>query len=149
MNNDTNETEHGAAAECAAAEDFAGRLSDAELAARGFKKIQAFARTATAGDGSAARSKRAREKAKVLGVSQLNIVAPECAHAALKAMAKRLQAGETLAQVMRSTLAEEAKCSGVAVLGNVGEAKVCEPLTRTIASLKGWRRLVARLLGIL
>jgi hypothetical protein len=115
-------------------------LTDSELAAHGLQKIEAFTRTKSASKGNAVRAKRARQKAKELGVSQLNILVPEIAHPAIKAMAKKLQAGLPLIEVLQSLLAEQSKTpskSDEVPRGIV--ARTVDYVKRCVAKIFGFR----------
>ena len=82
-------------------------LTDEELATRGLIKIQAFARATPSVTGSATRTKRAREKAAASGAGQCNVVAPVLAHPALRTIARDLQSGASLSDVLRHVLTTE------------------------------------------
>jgi hypothetical protein len=82
-------------------------LSDDELTAHGLVKIQAFARATPSVTGSAMRTKRAREKSAASGARQLNVVAPVVAHSALRTIAKDLQLGLSLSDVLQQALTIE------------------------------------------
>ena len=114
------------------------RMTDAELMERGFVKVQAFTRADSAGakTRTAERSQRFREKALEAGAAQINIVAPKADHAALKDLAKKLQAGQRLEQAMESMLA-------------ANKAAASEVGTPSPKNLAWWQRWRAVLLGIL
>jgi hypothetical protein len=115
-------------------------LTDSELAAHGLIKIEAFTRTNAASKGNAARAKRARQKAKELGVSQLNIMAPEIAHPTIKELAKKLQAGLPLVEVLQSLLAEQSKVPNKSVEVPRGiVARTVDYLKRCLAWIFGIR----------
>lgn len=82
-------------------------LTDEELAARGMVKIHAFARAMSGTTDNARRSKRAREKSQASGARQLNVVAPVDAHEALRRIAKDLQHGVSLSEVLKNELVTE------------------------------------------
>ncbi len=115
-------------------------LTDSELAAHGLIKIEAFTRTKSASKGNAVRAKRARQKAKELGVSQLNIMAPEIAHPTIKEMAKKLQAGLPLVEVLQSLLAEQSKVPNKSVEVPRGiVARTVDYVKRCVAKIFGFR----------
>lgn len=82
-------------------------LTDDELAAHGMVKIHAYARAGTAKTDSAQRAKRAREKSQASGARQLNIIAPVVAHEVLRSIAKDLQQGADLSEVLKKELLNE------------------------------------------
>lgn len=126
-------------------------LSDDELAAHGFVKIQAFTRAPSSLTGSATRSKRAREKAAASGARQLNVTAPLEAHPLLRDIAKELQAGSTLSDVLRNALTIEVQktdpCAVVTLTAqrNVVKAEAAGQRPKT---LELWKRLVTAFLAI-
>lgn len=137
--------------------DCANALSDDSLASGGLVRVSAFMRTKASAN--AARVKKAREKAADTGVRQLNVVVPLAAHAAMKAIAKDLQAGGLLGDVLKAALALEAPASKLAEVPGAAPASASpsetparlrhsEPAAARLASLKGWRLLLARLLGL-
>ena len=127
-------------------------LSDEELLARGFLKIQAFTRTKAAVTGDAVRSKRARQKASDKGMSQINVLAPTTAHTALKAIAKQLQAGLPMTDALQSCLlaAEQLNDPTATVRVMTGpEAAAVETVAAKLLKLQGWRLWLARLFRLL
>jgi len=125
-------------------------LSDEELTARGLVKIQAFARATPSVTGSATRTKRAREKSAASGARQLNVVAPVVAHSALRTIAKDLQLGLSLSDVLHQALTNELQkehpCTMVKVTTHkeTTQAKAVGLRMKVLALLKAW---VARLRG--
>ena len=137
--------------------DCAAILSDDSLASGGLVRVSAFMRTKASAN--AARVKKSREKAADTGVRQLNVVVPLAAHAAMKAIAKDLQAGVSLGDVLKAALALEASepvparapgsTSASAQPARAPERlRHAEPATARLASLKGWCLALARLLGL-
>lgn len=140
--------------------DCGSILSDDALSAGGLVRVNAFMRTKSSAN--AARVKKSRAKATENGVGQLNVVVPLAAHAALKAIAKDLQDGAELWEVLKAALAVEAQ-----VLKPIGppdsarhseqqalplphsRAQALELAVARLARLWGWRRLLARLFGLL
>ena len=136
--------------------DYANILSDNSLASGGLVRVSAFMRTKASAN--AARVKKAREKAADTGIRQLNVVVPLAAHAAMKAIAKDLQAGGLLSDVLKAALAHEnfqptpvrvpsKASSSVPPLRARERRQHAELATTRLANLKGWRLLLARLVG--
>ena len=140
--------------------DCANTLSDDTLAAGGLVRVSAFMRTNSSAN--AARVKKSREKlAADTGVKQLNVVVPLLAHAAMKTIAKNLQAGGSLGDVLKAALALEAPTpkrvetpgaapSPASLLPSTTPARLrhAELAAARLASLKGWRLLLAWLMGL-
>ena len=79
--------------------DPAAVLTDDQLEAGGLRLVRAFVRTRASKN--ALRVQKHREKAAADGLGQVNVVAPEAARDALKAIAKRTAGGESLEAVLR------------------------------------------------
>ena len=79
--------------------DPAAVLTDDQLEAGGLRQVRAFVRTKASKN--ALRVQKHREKAADEGLGQVNVVAPEAARDALKAIAKRTAGGEPLEAVLR------------------------------------------------
>jgi hypothetical protein len=127
-------------------------LSDEDLIAGGFLKVQAFTRTKAAVTGDAVRSKRARQKASDKGLSQLNVLAPTTAHGAMKAIAKELQAGHPMTDALQSCLLAAVQLNDPTATIRVmtgREATAVETVATKLLKLKGWRLWLARLFGLL
>jgi hypothetical protein len=112
--------------------DAAAVLSDEDLAAGGLVPVAAFMRTRSSANAS--RLKKSRAKADAAGLRQLNVVVPVAAHAAIKAMARELQAGAALHDVLQAAL--------------VNATQGTESATGGRTALPGWLRAVARWLGL-
>jgi hypothetical protein len=82
-------------------------LSDDELAEHGLVNIQAFVRATSLPTSSATRAKRMRDVAASAGAKQLNVVVPLQAHTTMRDIAKSLQAGSLLTDVLRVALTGE------------------------------------------
>ncbi len=127
-------------------------LTDEDLIAGGFHKVQAFTRSKTSATANAARSKRARQKASDKGLSQLNVLAPTTAHAAMKAIAKELQAGQPMTDALQSCLLAAVQLNDptatIRVMTGL-EAAAVETVAAKLLKLKGWRLWLARLFGLL
>lgn len=107
-------------------------LSDEALAAGGLVPVAAFMRTRSSANAS--RLKKSRAKAADAGLRQLNVVVPVAAHAAVKALAKELQAGVALHEALQAAL--------------VNATQGTESATGGRTALAGWLRAVARWLGL-
>lgn len=125
-------------------------LSDSTLAANGLVKVSAFVRSPASAN--AARLRRAKRKANENGAGQVNVVAPIAAHRAIKAIARALQEGRSVKEVLESRLVEETKAIDPTTVVRVvseNDAKLFDNLLQKISGLRGWRRFLARLIGIL
>jgi len=78
--------------------DIETALTDDQLTEGGLKPVKAWVRTKQAGN--AARTKRYKERKEELGVKQLNLQAPQETHEALREIAARTRAGESLSIVL-------------------------------------------------
>jgi hypothetical protein len=79
--------------------DPAAVLTDDQLEEGGLRQVRAFVRTRASKN--ALRVQKHREKVAAEGLGQVNVVAPEAARDALKAIAKRTAGGEPLEAVLR------------------------------------------------
>jgi hypothetical protein len=79
--------------------DPAAILTDDQLEDGGLRQVRAFVRTRASKN--ALRVQKHREKVAAEGLGQVNVVAPEAARDALKAIAKRTAGGEPLEAVLR------------------------------------------------
>jgi hypothetical protein len=127
-----------------------GGLSDEELTARGLVKIQAFTRATQGVTGSATRTKRAREKSAASGARQLNVIAPVVVHDALRTIAKDLQLGLSLSDVLQQALTIELQRQDPCAMVKVTTRK--EPMQPKAVGLKTnflalWKAWVARVRG--
>ncbi|MCE4558256.1 hypothetical protein [Pelomonas cellulosilytica] len=95
--------------------DAAAVLPDEALAAGGLVPVAAFMRTRSSANAS--RLKKSRPKADVAGLLQLNVVVPVPGHAAIKAMARELQAGAALHDVLQATLVNASQSTESAQVG--------------------------------
>jgi hypothetical protein len=123
-------------------------LSDEELTARGLIKIQAFARATQSVTGSATRTKRAREKSAASGARQLNVVAPVVAHSALRVIAKDLQLGLSLSDVLHQALTHELQREDPSAMVKVTTSKEttqAKAVGLRIKFLAFWKTWVTRL----
>jgi hypothetical protein len=129
--------------------DCPAAITDEALLRAGLVKVSAFMRTKSSVNAN--RARRAKEKVAKAGAGQLNIVAPLAVHATIKTMSKRLQEGQSLRHVLESQLTAEIEATDpTTALMLMPEARVrllCRVADR-LARLKGWRLLLARLIGI-
>ena len=79
--------------------DPAAVLTDDQLEEGGLRLVRAFVRTRASKN--ALRVQKYREKVAAEGLGQVNVVAPEAARDALKAIARRTAGGEPLEAVLR------------------------------------------------
>lgn len=79
--------------------DPAAVLTDDQLEEGGLRQVRAFVRTRASKN--ALRVQKHREKVAAEGLGQVNVVAPEAARDALRAIAKRTAGGEPLEAVLR------------------------------------------------
>ena len=125
-------------------------LSDAELMDSGFIRIQAFVRSEKSR--SAERTRKAREKAAQSGISQVNVMAPTAAHPVFKSLASELQKGGTPADALRATLIANDKGAppdSVVMVVSMQRAGALEQLASKLYRLTGWRRFIAKLVGLI
>lgn len=84
--------------------DPAKTLTDEQLEEGGLRPVQAFVRTRASKN--ALRVARSKENKAEQGIKQVNVQAPESIHAALKEIAKRTAAGESLADAVAHAVPE-------------------------------------------
>lgn len=125
-------------------------LSDDFLASSGLRKVSAFVRAPTSAN--AMRVKKAREKARDSGSGQINVMAPVAVHTAIKSMAKELQNGKTICEVLEGALQAELKTANPRASAQVIsglDAELHAQLAARLVRLEGWRRWLAKLIGLL
>ena len=125
-------------------------LSDDALASGGLRKVAAFVRTAPSAN--AKRVKKAREKAVESGKRQINVMVPATAHGAIRGLAKELNEGVNYRNALERLLLAESKSGdplSVVRVVNAQEVSALENLARRVNNFSGWRRLLARFLGLL
>jgi hypothetical protein len=105
-------------------------LSDAALSAAGMVKVSAFVRGETTAQ--AKRTRKHRARSTEMGHRQVNVMAPEAAHATIKAIAENLRAGCSIRSALERVLALEASANG--------GARSAHFKHRPVAA--GWRRLL-------
>ena len=128
----------------------ANTLSDDFLASSGLRKVSAFVRAPKSAN--ALRVKKAREKTREGGSGQVNVTAPVAVHTAIKSIAKELQTGKTICEVLEGALKAELKTSNprasVQVISGL-DAELHAQLAARLVRLEGWRRWLAKLIGLL
>lgn len=125
-------------------------LSEAALASGGLVKVSAYLRTRSSAN--ALRVQKSRQRAASDGLRQLNVVVPVEAHAAIKAFAKGLQGGSSIADAAKALLSGElaAGAPGATVYGeDAQQAAALERLAVRLARMRGWRRWIARWMGLI
>lgn len=129
---------------------FDAALPDDVLVAGGLRKVNAFIRAEPSAN--AVRIRRARKKAEENGNAQINVLAPVCAHQTIKELAKALQAGRSAQSVFEGLLTATVTVSNpeaVVIVSTKPEVAAFERFAKRLASLTGWRRFVARLVGLI
>ena len=127
-------------------------LTDDLLKASGLVRVAAYVRSEKTGTGNAKRVSKAREKAKAMGVAQVNVLAPISAHQIIKTIATALQGTATPRQALEDALLAEisAQTPGCALLVRPApEIAAIEQLSRRLEKLTGFRLFIARLLGLI
>lgn len=120
--------------------DVEQALTDQELEAGGLKPVKAWVRTKQASN--AVRSKRYKERRAAEGVRQINVQAPQEAHGALKEIAARTKAGESLQAVLADLAGAPSAQSGSPSLPPPDVAAVAQTL-----EAGGWRAQLIRWLA--
>lgn len=130
-------------------------LTDEQLAAGGLVKVNAFMRSKASAN--ALRVQKHREKKEAEGVKQINVQASEEARQAIKAIADRTKAGETLPEVLASlagtlpsipqptarTETPDPKGERLTM-----EEKQLVQIGHQVKRLSGWRKALARVIGL-
>ena len=127
--------------------DPAAVLTDDQLEAGGLRQVRAFVRTKASKN--ALRVQKHREKAADEGLGQVNVVAPEAARDALKAIAKRTAGGEPLEAVLRDLAGLQRPQAGPAPAPKVDTSPEADAMVVAAAhapGLRGW--LIRRLAGV-
>lgn len=125
-------------------------MSDDALSAAGLKRINAYVRQEESAN--AARVRRAREKAATAGVQQLNVFAPAAAREVIKKVAADLRDGCDLRFALEQALSAEAQKTDPLAVVRVAPAYVLrneEKLVQRLRSLRGWQRVLAKLLRLI
>ena len=124
--------------------DPAAVLTDDQLEAGGLRQVRAFVRTKASKN--ALRVQKHREKAADEGLGQVNVVAPEAARDALKAIAKRTAGGEPLEAVLRDLAGLQRPQAGPAPAPKVDTSDAQVVAAAHAPGLRGW--LIRRLAGV-
>lgn len=129
--------------------DPAKTLTDEQLEDGGLRPVRAFVRTRASKN--ALRVAKSKELKAEQGIKQVNVQAPEQVHTALKEIARRTTAGESLAAAIAQAVPELAQPHHVEPLDalqapvlNDSEAKVVEAIKKP--GFKSW--LIRKLAGI-
>ncbi len=125
-------------------------LPDDALAAVGLKKVTAFVRVDPKGQSE--RAKKIREKRALGGVAQLNVLAPVSSHQTIKSVAKAFQSTGDVEPVLEQLLTNELRAKNpdaLVVVTTFTRQKVLENLERRLSRLTGFRKFIAKLLGML
>ena len=121
-------------------------LTDDDLAKGGLVKAEAWMRTKSSK--GALRVKKHREAKEAEGMKQLNIVIPEAAREQFKTWAKAAEEGQPYGPEQTVKTIEVVKTVEV-----VKEVQRTDPkadaLLKKVRSLTGWKKALARLLGLL
>jgi hypothetical protein len=136
--------------QCTESQDNLG-VSDDALAAVGLLKVQAFVRSEAASANST-RLKRARKKAADAGRAQVNVVAPVAAHAIIKEMAREMQGGMSARGSLERLLSAEVRGTDPGAVVKIMPAQAAarlENLSARLRRLTGWRRWLAKMIGLL
>lgn len=125
-------------------------LSDDALTAAGLRRVSAFIRTEKSAN--AKRIIKSRDAAAQSGMRQVNVRAPSEQHDVLKSFAKELQAVQGARVALENLLSAEVRKTDPSAVVQITNQKALEAEARAIRRLntiKGWRRLLAKLLGLL
>lgn len=120
-------------------------LTDDQLGRGGLVKIEAFVRTKTSA--AAARKAKQREHQKAEGIRTVTLTVPESAKEQLKAIAAEISSGKSLADAVQGVTSH-----GQVTNSDIYTQKYNESLQRIgvkVVALKGWKRLIAKAIGIL
>lgn len=132
-------------------------LTDEQLAAGGLVKVNAFMRSKASAN--ALRVKRHRDRKEAEGVKQINVQATEEAREVIKEIAKRTATGEELESVLAQIVSE----AGISLPTAAPEAprapqpkperltaeeKRLVAIGHQVETLSGWRRALARIIGL-
>lgn len=130
-------------------------LTDEQLTAGGLVKVNAFMRSKASAN--ALRVQKHREKKEAEGVKQINVQASEEARQAIKAIADRTKSGETLPEVLASLagtlpsipqLAKKTETPDPKAERLTIEEKQLVQIGHQVRSLTGWRKALARIIGL-
>ena len=124
-------------------------LTDDALERGGLVKVEAFMRTKTSAAAARKAQQRAREES--IGLKQINIKTTEETGQALKSIANEIGKGlklvEAIIKVVPSVTSHDLVTPGFKI-EDIETFRLAE-IGRKIESMTGWRRLVAKAIGIL
>lgn len=118
--------------------DSSGALTDEQLKDGGLVPVNAFMRTRASKN--ALRVRKCKKNAEAEGVKQINVQAPVETHAVIKQIADRAKNGEPVQSVINSL---------VTVVQQPQEQERLIEIGKKVDALRGYRRVIAKLLGIL
>lgn len=118
-------------------------LSDEQLERGGLVRVEAFMRTKTSA--AAARKAKQRETQEAAGIKQANIVAPAAVVETLKHIAKACATGDTIEKAILANV--PTVTSHVLVTPDPELATLAE-IGRKVKALTGWKRMIAKTIGI-
>lgn len=133
-------------------------LTDDQLERGGLVKVEAFMRTRTSA--AAARKAKQRERDELAGLRQVNIKTTEETGAALKSIAAEISKGSTLVDAIIKTVPTVTSHDLVTpepkIIEKIIEVEKIDPIKehlaaigKKVALLTGWRRIVAKAIGII
>jgi uroporphyrinogen-III synthase len=119
-------------------------LTDEQLHEAGLAKVEAFIRTKSSA--AAIRKARQRQKEKAEGLKQVNVTAPQDVKPILQLIAKECSEGKKLEDVLIKALSSVTS-HGLDTLDDLTKRKI--EIGEKVLSLKGWKKLIARIIGII
>lgn len=111
-------------------------LTDDQLGRAGLVKIEAFVRTKTSAAASRKAKQRAKEKAE--GIQTVTLTVPTAAKEQLKAVAAEVASGKSLVEAVQSVTSH----------GQVTKSHA-QMIGERVLALTGWKRIIAKAIGIL
>jgi hypothetical protein len=120
-------------------------LTDDQLERGGLVKVEAFMRTRTSA--AAARKAKQREREESVGLKQVNIKTTDDAGQALKSIAAEIGKGLKIEDAIIKAV--PSVTSHVLVTPLSIETETLAAIGRAVLSLTGWKRIVAKAIGIL
>jgi len=116
-------------------------LTDQQLERGGLVKIEAFMRTRTSA--AAARKAKQREKQATEGLKTITLVAPAAANEPLRQIAKACSEGKSIEEAIKNVTSH-----GQVTAIDQNTTRLIT-IGKKVEALKGWKRWIARLIGIL
>ena len=114
-------------------------LTDEDLERGGLIKVEAFIRTKTSA--AAARKARQRENQEAAGLKQINVTAPSDVQEKIKAIAKACSAGQSFEVAVQSVTSHGLVTKNTEMLN-------CAAIGKRVLALTGWKRQIAKWLGL-